>query len=514
MSSHRPILLHLLGALILLTAGWYILHPHLMYYLDADSVAYMTIAQRYAEGSYPMAVNGMWSPLQEWLISPWMSEDLRSNLDHAQKSNLIIALGTLIAQYLILRRSGLSLRAQAIILWILAPVMVYFAYFQIFGDLLSVGLWLLIIRVLLQSRLSTWHLILISLLGAIAYLAKSYNFYYFPLFVLIYFLWQADDIRSGLLRAGYVMLGFGLMIYPWIEQLHQKYGIWTSSVSGMLNKTWYLMHHREYADRYALLIPPIYEDSPSFWEDPYWVQGAIHSATESWQMLIQQIARIIHTSADSVGQISMMSPLLIGVYILLIWYWPQRGSWDRLTRICVIIFGTLPLGYLLVHVESRYLWLLAFVGCILIFQFLGKAQKFSNKKLLIIYGCIAISYWAYPAVDLEKLWNKGRAEYELGTLLRSHGIHNARIISNLNGGDTWKTAYWSENQYYETPPVPYDSALLRSEILKYDIEVILYYRLEQSDAYTHGLEAFEDLGFSRVLETDEVIVYQRARSRP
>ncbi len=501
--------IHARFCIIVIFISWLYLRPFLQFYLDADSVAYMSIAQRYGIGDFSRAINGMWSPLQEWLIAPFMSSDLKENFETAQSSNLIIAMGTFIAFASLLSKTHLSRFSRIAAMWIMVPCLIYFSFFQIFGDLLSVMVLLFIIRVLVVENLAPWHLALLGVLGALSYFAKSYNFFYFPLLILISFLWKSGSLKTKAVQMLYIFASFGIAVYPWLRALHDKYGMWTSSVSGKLNSTWYLVHQREYNEKYELLIPPIYKNSTCFWEDPIWVQGALHTAFESWDMFTSQLARIVHTTAAAVIEVSLISPLIFCVYVALIFFIRRNKNLDRVAKLCVIVLISLPLGYLFVHIESRYIWLLGFVGIILLFHLIDfiKIRDRMSKYWVTLF--IALSFWAYPLFDMEKLWLKGKEEYDIGQLLQEYKLTGRNVISNLNGGDTWKTSFWSNNKFYETPPKEFDNDLLLKEIEKFDIDMILYYSLEPANSYEKYLQICKSAGFRPYISRKNVRIFIR-----
>src|SRR6185312_3415388 len=79
--------------------------------------------------------------------------------------------------------------------------------------------------------------------------------------------------------------------FPWISALHEKYGIWTTGTAGSLNTSWYLVGHPYWKD-VDVFIPPVYQDSPYYWEDPYVANGPSPHFWNSWHLAGMQILRI------------------------------------------------------------------------------------------------------------------------------------------------------------------------------------------------------------------------------
>ncbi len=471
--------LHLSLASLVLVLGIGLMLPYYGYYLDTDGVAYETIWRRYATGEWAQAINGMWSPLQIWLLTPFYETGSPLGNHHtAILSNAIICLLLLISIAAITARSGLSSVYQSALIWIWALALCYFCYLQVFGDLLSCLLLTWVILLWLSAKKNYLHWAAIGILGGLSYFAKSYNFYYFPLLLIAVALSDPQQKSSRkILDLVYSLLCFILVAFPWLRLLQQKYGHWTSSVSGRLNMTWYLVNKREYAEHLDALVPPVYTDSPSYWEDPYWVQGAVHSATESLQMLSMKIARIAYNIFDTVYELSLISPLILvsyvlAIYIILRWkkYRSQRFLW--ILSLSIVL---LPLGYVSVHVESRYLWLAGFLGSILLFVWLEKMVNGRRYRGLAmgLSAVVALSFWAYPAIDLEQMIYKGRYEYEAAIALKKQGFYKRKFVSNKQGGPSWKIAFWTEGRCYDIRDGAQSKAEIVQDMQRYGIQDLL-----------------------------------------
>ena len=57
---------------------WLVLNPILGYMLDSDCVAYLTLAERFAKGQYFESINGLWSPLNGWMMAPFIKSGFNS----------------------------------------------------------------------------------------------------------------------------------------------------------------------------------------------------------------------------------------------------------------------------------------------------------------------------------------------------------------------------------------------------------------------------------------------------
>lgn len=63
----------------------------------------------------------------------------------------------------------------------------------------------------------------------------------------------------------------------------------------------------------------------------------------------------------------------------------------------------LPLGYLMMHIETRYIWLAVILLMILGAYLIDKlANLYANKYIQhALYGILAISFWYSPYINLK-----------------------------------------------------------------------------------------------------------------
>jgi hypothetical protein len=462
-----------IGSLLLFIVLWNGLYSHYQYLLDPDAVGYLTIAKRVANNDWFNSINGLWSPLNCWLLVPFIKAG-----KYAFSSALFLnACFGGVAMVLIFQLLFKYCKQNilAIVLAVCLPiVLVYYSYMQVFGDLLQLIFLLIYLLIITSENFwgTWWKYVLCALVMAIGYYAKAYTLPFFILHFTVIHIWHGYQTKKN----NFVMMviAFSITIaciIPWGLQLQKKYGAFSlMGNAGKLNMSWYLLSKKEFKSDIKLLIPPTYKDSPSFWEDPFPSQGVLHSPFESVGLFVRWIARIVHTSINAIVCLNEISALAIvlllaGIYFLLI-----KKKEDSLALItwagCLV-----PLGFLTMHIETRYIWLvMPVVVCI--------AAYFSNfikeKKYQVILSiALGISLIAYPLFHLEQLSNQGKTNFEDAALLKQNGIVNKKVCAvNTNTYNAWINSYLANNYCYTIEQSSFSDSLLAGELKRYGVEYV------------------------------------------
>jgi hypothetical protein len=162
---------------------------------------------------------------------------------------------------------------------------------------------------------------------------------------------------------------------------------------------------------------------------------------------------------------------LLGLFICLFYYLKSKELYieDHLLAACIAI----TLGYLLVHIEARYVWLAGFVGAILILQL---AQKLlSVKKLQLLILALSISLIIYPCYAMTTMYNKGIENFRLAALFQSLNIKHAKFTGNSpDAGKLWVAAYLSQNHHYTIEHFDFTAQQFEQEVLKYNVQYYVH----------------------------------------
>lgn len=466
---------------------WWLLHPHLGYMLDSDAVAYLTIARRICEGAYLQSVNGLWSPLNVWMIVPLMKAGMEAFMA-AKVLNLFIGAVVLGQVHFLFRRFRLAPFVRALMMVCSSVVMVYFAYFQLFGDVLQLVFVLAYLMLLWSPRFFTHKLypVLAGLLMALAFYAKAYSLMFFFLHFSV-MLWMAIRHRLVNIRGAgrMAMLGFGtaiLCVLPWSYALHQKYGEWSvTGFAGKLNMSWYINSGKSFRSDIRLLIPPAYDDSPSFWEDPYLSQENLSSPLTSVKHFVRWTARCVHTSLVALGCFQEISFFSLALLLIAFWYFffRQNGQEDAPLlfefRTLWITMILLPLGYLMMHIETRYIWLNTFLLMVLAAGLWDRMCHMWNKQLQTLTILLLVfSFIAFPVLQFERLKGKNKSLFDMAAALKEKQFKGKFTANASDAGSMWVIAYLTGSSFYTIERSDYTAGELAAEMRRYQVPYYFY----------------------------------------
>ncbi len=474
----------------LLIAGAVLLYPSCQYYIDPDGTAYLTIAQRYAAGDYMKAVNGYWSPWACWLTALGIKSGLAA-IPASIVVNTTGGLGLLWISQSLFRLFGMKQGLRTIMGTTLALFLCYAVYKQSFGDLWECFFLLVSLRIMLYddyiARPGLW--VLNGVAGALAYFSKAYAFPFFILNTLCcgFYITSAWERHGRILWLRLSITSVVVMLVcssPWLYLLHEKYGIWITSTAGRLNTSWYLVGHPCWKDTVHALLPPVYSNSPYYWEDPYMVNGITPHFWNNPKLFALQIARAGLNLLKLVQAMNEISAFFLLVWLIALGILVServRYVLGRKTLVPALSFLLFPLGFLIINYEARYLWymlpLSMLIGGLALQRVVARAA--GNRILLFIIPLVfAGSYLVWPLYDLKNIAGQGRAEYETAAKMKEMGIQGSFTTALPHGPYTQKLArlaYFSGNAYYMMPGATTTKAELLKDMRKYHVKYYLQY---------------------------------------
>jgi hypothetical protein len=504
-------------SLILYLLLWLVMHPLLGFNLDSDCVAYLSIAERVASGDYLKSINGLWSPMNSWMLALC----IRNGMDAWMSAKILNAVfgGILLLQaFFLFLRFNVTRPLTFYLMTALSIAMVYFVYFQMFGDILQMIFVLAYLLVLWRSSgrpPTVAKAMLCGIIMGLAFYAKAYSFFFFVVHFSATVFWYVRQKKMNLRTALPVIVSavcFSLIIMlPWTLALHQKYHEWSlNGHAGKLNMSWYINSGKSFRTDIDLLIPPSYDDSPSFWEDPYLSQQNLSSPFTSAAHFIRWIFRIAHTCIVTVFCFQEISFLALGILLMAFYFFffrKQKPLTEGTTfdiQLLLLAICILPLGYLMMHIETRYIWLnvilLMVLGAVC-YEHFGKDLQ--PRFVQPVFGLVfAISFIVYPLFQFENLKNKNRDLFELSTALTDKNIQG-RFTSNVSdAGRMWVIAWLTKSNYYTIEKTNYTYDQLIAEMKRYDVK---YYFFESE----HNVSQVEMKGMQKIVEVGNLNIFER-----
>ena len=128
---------------------------HYYYKISGDEIAYIDIARAYAVGNWGNGINGYWSPLYSWLITPFLL--FGSNPVKAVYISKIISFFVGIFTIISVRRLSRSFKMSKMIerslLFSLIPSLLLFSFLYTTPDMLLVGVIILYLSVIFDPNI-------------------------------------------------------------------------------------------------------------------------------------------------------------------------------------------------------------------------------------------------------------------------------------------------------------------------------------------------------------------------
>ena len=455
---------------LLMCVVLFIIYPHYQYYIDPDGTAYLTISQRYANGDYLRAINGYWSPWACWLTALLIKAGLAA-IPASVIINSLGAIGFLYISQSFFLHFGILRKLQWLLNGTLALFLCYAIFWQSFDDLWECFFLLATLRIMLadgfNSKPALW--ITCGIVGTLAYFAKAYSFPFFILNTVCCTYFLSKDNKPQWIKISLTAITVMILCsLPWIWLLHNKYGIWTTSTSGSLNMSWYLVGHPYWKQGINLLIPPPYPDSPCYWEDPYFANGATPHFWNSWHLFGLQFLRI----GLNIWKFMVSSFQLSVFFIVIVGYSKWKLIWKRDIgipkdqRVLMLSLLLFTIGYLPINYEARYLWYMIPLSMVIGALYIQRVKERKLKKLLTVL--FVLSFIVYPVWGMIKMCDEGKSESIAAQKLKQMNIHGSFSGMPEPGIETQRMlrlAYFSGLQFYglSSPNITREPILLEIE---------------------------------------------------
>ncbi|MBS1614612.1 MAG: hypothetical protein JST06_00675 [Bacteroidetes bacterium] len=473
---------HLLLACLLFCSLALLSYPFYRYYVDPDAVAYLTMARRAAAGAPWRLVNALWSPFHPALVAVCVRLGMDA-LVAAQATNALACLLLLTGSYSLFRQNKMAADAGFPLLLALAGFLCYALYKQLFCDLWQTAL--LLFYLLLINRASfLWKPLLWLLAGvlmALAAYAKIYSFYFLLLHLPVaVWLLSRSAGKSFSWRPFLVSITTMLVLMvPLATLMHHKYGFWNVSKSGALNTSWTLVGHKSLRSDIHTLIPPPYINSPYTWEDPYVAEGPEHTRFESLSMIKSQAGHSVQAALQGLEASAQISPFLLIIFLATaVTLVLRKRLFSVQEKVLFAAAVIMPLGYLLLHIEARYLWLLLPIGMNLGSRWLRISAPFFEKNKKLYQGLcwlLALSFVTYPLYDLKAMFREGEASYRLAQKIKVLHLEGS-FAADGNPSKMGLLAYWTGNRYYAPATASLNRDSVLADMRRYGIPYFIHVR--------------------------------------
>ncbi len=479
-----------------------LLFPGYRYSIDPDATGYLKVAERVSKGDYFNSINGLWSPLGSWLLAPFISMGLDPILS-VKSLNGVYGFIMLLAFLLLIKKNllpekiafGISVAGMFLILQIV--------FLRLFGDLLQALFILLYLNVVCSRNFYSSYkkIILAAFLCGIGFYAKAYTFYFaIANLVIVIIVCEKRYNNSYFSKIAFKKMLAAVLVLitsvvPWAFVLKYKYGSFMLSRTGAYNMTWSLS--KAYVQPRILFYAPPYSDGYSLWDDLSYVQVTNLTPFTNSKTFLLQLKLILNNAVEILSNFNIYScffTTIIFITLLLILKRSNVFYAETKNLILMSFIAVWPLGLLLLHVETRFLWVMAMVTLLLAGILLTCINKmnFLNKSFLdFISLMIVTSFCIFPVMDLKHGLGSGKDVYEMAAVLKKNKI-TGNIISYHQNSNEWSACvvlnYLLKGKYFGPFETNYSADEILNGIEKYKIDnyLLFYHSDYQKNELLHG----------------------------
>ena len=478
-------------ALIIYAACFAVLYPLYQFRFDDDGIGYIMVTKRIASGDFFHGINGYWSPLHSWLIVPLYKAGL-NEFTAFKLSNGLIGAGVLVYISRLCSKVNMLPVLHTISLFICIPIVLAYAFHDLAADILLCLLLLIYTDIISAKDFfeNKWKILACAVIGCLSYFAKTYAFFFF----LVHFtIIQVVHYKSSplanrkLLLTRNLVMGisiFLLLCLPWIITLSFKYNFLTVGYSGKLNHAWALFPAKPKTDK-LLGAPPA--PLSCFWEDPFYTTRQVEPPPSVFTAygLKQQAKLTARTGWAAVKcffYISLFSFVIIPALVL---YLRKKRSLPLTNMLLLILL--FPLGYLLIHIELRFLYAVALLmlisGVVLLSSWLESIR--ARGFVRIICGVLYFtSFLIYPIQSMASLANIDAGLFTLAAELRQKGITGNYASDPGSYSEVQRLAYFTGSTSWSLSRLTYSYDELDQALRESGIDYYFYYWHTPGDVKT------------------------------
>ncbi len=396
---------------------------------------------------------------------------------------------------------------RTVVLFIMVPVVLYFALTVISPDLLMVCVLVYYLAIIFNLNYpnKVSYGVLCGILGAVVYLTKSYGFPFFiATFIILnlfhYFRYSDKLHRKKVLKN--FLLGFAVFLII--------SGVWIALIS---NKDQKLTFGTAGAINYAEFGPQSQGNSDKITTN---LQQNQWSPLSSWSNFKYQIKLIFNNSLH-IGKIlynfSYLTLLILLAYIVMCIQPPRQLISQNMVLYPLVTILILCGGYLLIVVEQRYIWLidilLILMGGYLInllfkTDFFTK-ERFAKVRKTVVLLIFTILFISMPVNYLVHNVNINKSSYTLSnTLMNQYGVHGN--LATINAHESRLTdmnylVYYMNTSFEGLSQNDISTPELRNELKNKNIS---YYFVWDNSVNSSYLVGYKDITNGRI---DSLKVY-------
>lgn len=402
--------------------AYFLVSAVVFYYTSAgadnpDTFSYLNIARQWLEGKG--TVNGYWSPL----ISVLVLLPLKISGDGILSFKVLqVIIGAIaLRQWLVLvRKTNVpSVAAE----FFPIPFLVFYGQLNLTPDLLFLTIALTLLNRSMNTAGSSS--LVNGLLGGLLFLTKAFGLPFFIVWTIVSALINKVPLRKAL---NTVIIGCAVSL-PWIMVMSLHYGEPVISKAAQFNASVDVAPLPGRGNELPVLSGGIYtpeKGSVSAWETPgNYVskqQVGLFSAPEAyWQVVKRNLLTIWYY--DFRRQPGML--FLFALLILLIFRRNVLGKKEILLSLFMMV--TLYVGYSLILVHTRYVWLCSWLIFYVLFFVIVMHLKLTRQMKIAALSVLILFFWKRPYKEILFTEDKDLTLFQLGMSIR-HPLETMEVM--------------------------------------------------------------------------------------
>gem|GEM_PF-1551000 len=440
--------------------------PSHRYQINPDGVGYISVARKYATGALGDAINAYWSPLYSWLIVPllWLRID---PLLSAKLVGIGIGGATLAGMWRLMRHARVQADVRTIACAAAVPLVVEAVYAVTTSDLLVACTLLFYLGSMANpANTENWARgAWIGLAGATAYLAKAYALPFvaghFALVrgIELIFPGQRGERRRLIASSLVTVVTMGLIVGAWGALLVNKYGTFMFGSTGRYNLRIDAPNSPGQVMHWAGFLEPADPLAISAWDDISWHIDRLPAwdplaTAEDREYLWKQVKRNFDQATAVLGRYTpVLYPILVIAGLVALSRADVRPRRPGLILAAGILLY--PLGYLVMHIERRFLTPVVLMALIAGMYAVARA---SRKGLMsgwwrrsLAAAVLGYTFVSFPLESLDRANGQGETVMRWARELEGVVPAGATVASTSNWGQSLYLAFYRDWRYYGEP---------------------------------------------------------------
>lgn len=429
------------------------------YFLNPDGFAYLSLATKllsYSGHNLLDAISGVWSyPFT--VIVAILGKVIGTGISTAKDANFLTGILVLYALHHLLIKLKIRRITSLIILVIAASRILWQALTMVSSDLLFDACVLFSIGILLNKDFlsNDYSVITYATVSAAAFYSKQYGLYvflgFFTLYTLIYLMLHKNQLVPTIKRFLIGILVFAALISPWILLMKIKYGEWTTGYQGKYNLIYGLEYTVDYPLKNLGLQPPPNPSATFVWEDPTYLIPSNIAIKINYTKVLTNIGKNVLYYFNILNSYFPFFYLVIplAMYIAI-----KRKNKEKMRYLLIIvaILVLFPTGYLIVFLESRFVFISYILSLLVLAQLLSQLETSKSSVYLKVAVFVATFFILFMPI---KKYDAKNLDYPLYTFANNlkqfvpeFSEINKRFASNCNYFPSYDIAYYFSGRYY------------------------------------------------------------------